>query len=60
MFRDGILMRVVMAPMELCPACGTPRHPRNIVLVHGHEQCRCGFVVATCCEGSERFAQLPG
>ncbi len=57
-----MMPRVVMVPVavELCPACGAPRSPGNVVLVHGHEQCRCGLVVATCCEGSERFGQLPG
>lgn len=42
--------------MERCVQCGQPLW---LVDVHGHLQCRCGFVVSTCCEGSERHGQLP-
>ena len=30
-----------------CPRCLS----RDIVEVHGHYQCRCGFYVSECCQG---------
>ena len=46
-------------PMQRCGQCGA-RWPAVVVFVHGHEQCRCGYVIVGCGEGSERFGQLPG